>query len=183
MHIYYTTLQTMQFNHPVCETRRILIFINYSQDKDIRMKMTKIYIHVRRQWKIKTLSKIQNICNSFIFLYIYIFFFAILIGITVLWLQTCTPSTQFAVIICIRLHTNSLMMASYSPKHAGGTHLLTYFIYLLTYLLTHSMQQSPSWETNWFSASQRIPRNLWNPKVYYRIHTCPPPVPILSHIN
>ena len=29
------------------------------------------------------------------------------------------------------------------------------------------MQQRASWEANWFSASQEIPRNLWNPKVYY----------------
>ena len=30
--------------------------------------------------------------------------------------------------------------------------------YLLTYLLTYSMVQSPSWEGNWFAASQEIPR-------------------------
>ena len=28
------------------------------------------------------------------------------------------------------------------------------------------MVQSPSWEANWFAASQEIPRILWNPKVY-----------------
>jgi hypothetical protein len=35
------------------------------------------------------------------------------------------------------------------------------------------MDQSLSWEANWFSASQEIPRILWNPKVYYLILQVP----------
>ena len=53
----------------------------------------------------------------------------------------------------------------------------------LTYLLTHSMVQSPSWEANWFAASQEIPRILWNLKVHYRTHKRPPPIPILDQPN
>jgi len=53
----------------------------------------------------------------------------------------------------------------------------------LTYLLTSSMEQSPSWETNRFSASQEILRILWNPKFHYHSPKCPPPVPILSQLD
>ena len=56
-------------------------------------------------------------------------------------------------------------------------------IFFNYYLLTYSMYQGPSWETNRFSASQEIPRILRNPKIHYRSHKCPPPVPILSQLD
>ena len=37
--------------------------------------------------------------------------------------------------------------------------------HIFTYLLSYSMEQSPSWEANQFAGSQEIPRILWNPKV------------------
>jgi len=45
------------------------------------------------------------------------------------------------------------------------------------------MVQSPSWEANWFAASQEIPRILRNPKVHYRTHKRPPPISILGQPN
>ena len=45
------------------------------------------------------------------------------------------------------------------------------------------MVQSPSWEANWFAASQEILRILWDPKVHYRTHKRPPLVPILCQPN
>jgi hypothetical protein len=50
-------------------------------------------------------------------------------------------------------------------------------------LLTYSIEESPSWEAKRFSASQEIPHILWNLKVHYRIHKCPPPVPILNQLH
>ena len=56
-------------------------------------------------------------------------------------------------------------------------------IYIYIYLLTHSTVKSPSWAADWLAASQKIPRISRNPKVHYRTHKGPQPVPILGQSN
>ena len=43
----------------------------------------------------------------------------------------------------------------------------------ISYVLTYSMVQSPSWAANWFAAIQEIPRISRSPKVHYRTHKLP----------
>ena len=45
------------------------------------------------------------------------------------------------------------------------------------------MQQSPSWEANGFSASQKFSRILRNPNIHYHTHNRRSPASILSQIN
>ena len=80
---------------------------------------------------------------------------------------------------------------AFEPKYYASVRLCAWhtppvhlsWVDKLTYLLTYSMVQSPSWETNWFVASQEIPRISRNPNVHYRTHKRPPPISILGPPN
>jgi hypothetical protein len=103
------------------------------------------------------------------------------------WFTLAKVSCRF---LCLAHGIGRMYSSTYRTDWPCGcnsallTVLLTYLpIYLITYLLIHSMQHSPSWETNSFSASQKIPRILWNPKFHYRTHNSTPPVTIPNQLD
>ena len=83
------------------------------------------------------------------------------------------------------IHDSSPLAAILSQTNPGRNHktvplrsILTLSPFLSLLISSLLTEQSPSWEANRFSASQEIPAFYGN-----RIHKCPPPVPILSHID
>jgi len=76
-------------------------------------------------------------------------------------------------------NVNSLMIISVTRMHYKPLTLNSIYYLLLTY----SMVQSPSWEANWFAASQEIPHISWNPKDHYCTHKRPPQILYIKFVK
>ena len=63
------------------------------------------------------------------------------------------------------------------PPSSGQGNAYTKNTYLLTPWSTVLLEKLEG------SQLVKIPRILWNPKVHYRSHKCPPPVPVLSQLE
>jgi hypothetical protein len=53
-------------------------------------------------------------------------------------------------------------------------------VWIIGLILIYSMEKSLSWDSDYFSANQKISLILWNPKFHYRHYKRRPPVPIAS---
>jgi len=130
----------------------------------------------------------------FLSLCLYSFKYTLTISILVLYsilMEEANACEMYCTVEWIKIYIEEIYLKILPRFNEGcpkfvvflNTFLHKTFVTNLTYLLTYSMVQSPSWEANWFAASQEIPRISRNPKVHYRTHKRPLPVSILGQPN
>jgi hypothetical protein len=105
--------------------------------------------------------------------------------IAVFWdVMTCS------LVNCYQCFGGNLISPSLGYPEDGGSRLLrnvgTHLLYYMgvtskrtkIFYVTNSMELSPSWEANGYSATEEIPNILWNSNVHYHVHRSPTLIPV-----
>ena len=100
-----------------------------------------------------------------------------------IWDKNCCMNSFPILTVCYRITTFTSQWEPRILKNKLPMTIKKTISWSKFTILTYSMVQSPSWEANWFTASQEIPRISRNPKVHYRTHKRLPPVSILGQPN
>jgi len=93
---------------------------------------------------------------------------------------------KLLLVVNIERGLSKIQTSRFLPSQAGQDTGWTYccnYTATLRNVLTNYMERSLSWEANSRSASQEIPRLLWNPEVNYCADKSPPLIPVLSQMH
>ena len=127
-------------------------------------------------WQLMLCIVVYGRNTLFFFLIFFIFYILLLLQGSFIFFGYCFELKIYNAEIAVRKLYISFTAWKVLIYCTDNTKWYIQAVWSYTYLLTYSMMQSPSWEANWFAASQEIPRILWKPKVHYRSHKRPPPV-------